>query len=92
MKRQPYILLATYVMLGMLIVGCGAVSLPGGKSVTITMIYGSEKEEWLVPLVDAFNDQKNKTEAGSTIRVEATPMGSIASGDGIVDGSLQPTI
>jgi Ca-activated chloride channel family protein len=92
MKRQPYFLLVVYVVLSMLIMGCGAVSLPSGKSVTITMIYGSEKEEWLVPLVEAFNDQKNKTAEGSTIRVEATPMGSIASGDGIADGTLQPTI
>jgi Ca-activated chloride channel family protein len=55
-------------------------------------IYGSEKEEWLVPLIETFNAEGNKTEEGSTIRVEATPMGSIASGDGIVDGTLKPTI
>jgi Ca-activated chloride channel family protein len=56
------------------------------------MVYGSEKEAWLVPLIEAFNAEKHKTEEGATIVVEATPMGSIASGDGIVEGTLQPTV
>jgi Ca-activated chloride channel family protein len=60
--------------------------------VTITMIYGSEKEEWLVPLIEAFNAQGNRTEEGASILVQAMPMGSIASGDGIVAGTLRPTI
>ncbi|MFO7741441.1 MAG: VWA domain-containing protein [Anaerolineae bacterium] len=70
----------------------GALPLTGGKTVTISMVYGSEKEAWLVPLIESFNAQKNKTEQGTAILVEATPMGSIASGDGIVDGTLRPTI
>ncbi len=71
--------------------GGGGFSL-GGKTVTITMVYGSEKEEWLIPLIEEFNGQKNETEEGATIVVEATPMGSIESGDRIVDGTLQPTV
>jgi Ca-activated chloride channel family protein len=83
------------VLVSVLSVACSGGSLPlagGGRTVTISMVYGSEKEAWLVPLIEAFNVQKNKTEEGSTIVVEATPMGSIASGDGIVEGTLQPTI
>ena len=77
------------VLVSVLSVACSGGSLPlagGGRTVTISMVYGSEKEAWLVPLIEAFNVQKNKTEEGSTIVVEATPMGSIASGDGIVEG------
>ncbi len=86
-------LLLTLTVLSTLLVACGgAIPLPGGRTVTISMIYGSEKEAWLVPLIEAFNAQGNETEGGATIVVDATPMGSIASGDGIVDGTLQPTI
>jgi Ca-activated chloride channel family protein len=62
------------------------------KTVSISIIYGSEKEEWLEPLVAQFNQAKNKTADGSVIVVEATPMGSIESVNGIIDGTLQPTI
>jgi Ca-activated chloride channel family protein len=63
-----------------------------GSRVKITMLYGSEKEAWLVPLVEEFNAERYKTEEGSIIEVEATPMGSIESAEGIVAGTLQPTI
>jgi Ca-activated chloride channel family protein len=79
----------------MLLAGCscpGGIPIIGGGKVTITIYYGSEKEEWLEPLVAEYNAQKNKTEEGSTIVVEATPMGSIESADGIVDGTIQPTV
>jgi Ca-activated chloride channel family protein len=68
--------------------GIGLVS----KKVTVTMVYGSEKEAWLVPLIEEFNQQRNKTEAGSVIVIEATPMGSIESGDAIVEQLIQPTV
>jgi Ca-activated chloride channel family protein len=64
----------------------------GGAKVYVTMVYGSEKEEWLVPLIEQYNQERHKTEAGSTIVVEATPMGSIESGDRIAAGELQPTV
>jgi Ca-activated chloride channel family protein len=64
----------------------------GRNTLTVSMVYGSEKEEWLVPLIEEYNAQRNKTEAGSTIAVEATPMGSIESGDRIATGELQVTV
>jgi Ca-activated chloride channel family protein len=60
--------------------------------VTVSIIYGSEKQEWLEPLVQAFNEQRHETEEGSIIVVQATPMGSIESAEGIVAGQLQPTV
>jgi Ca-activated chloride channel family protein len=56
------------------------------------MVYGSEKEEWLVPLIEQYNEERHKTEAGSTIVIEATPMGSIESGDRIAAEQLKPIV
>jgi Ca-activated chloride channel family protein len=87
-------LICILMVLAISLVACsggGGLSL-GGKKVTISMVYGSEKEEWLVPLIEEFNEAGEKTEVGSTIVVEATPMGSIESGDEIVAGTLQPTV
>ncbi|MGC9399925.1 MAG: VWA domain-containing protein [Anaerolineae bacterium] len=63
-----------------------------GETVTISMVYGSEKEAWLAPLVTAFNEARYETESGVRIEVEATPMGSIESAELIVAETLQPTI
>lgn len=65
--------------------------IPGGN-VSISIIYGSEKKEWLEPLVEQFNKSKMKTSDGKVIQIVSTPMGSIESVRGIIDGSLQPTI
>jgi Ca-activated chloride channel family protein len=56
------------------------------------MVYGSEKEDWLVPLVETFNAEKNETADGAVIVIEATPMGSIESGDQIVAENIQPVV
>ena len=72
---------------------CGALQgiIPGG-SITVSIVYGSEKQAWLEPLVQQFNDAHNKTADGKTIVVQATAMGSIESVRGILDGTLQPTV
>lgn len=63
-----------------------------GRTVEVTLVYGSEKQAWLEPLVAAFNAQRNKTTEGEVIVVEALPMGSVEAGDAIVAGTLQPTV
>ncbi|MCX7682391.1 MAG: VWA domain-containing protein [Anaerolineae bacterium] len=66
---------------------------PGtSKTVTITVVYGSEKKEWLEPLVAAYNAARRKTPDGAVIEVVATPMGSIEAAEAIVAGTLQPTV
>jgi Ca-activated chloride channel family protein len=74
-----------------LVTACGLSGL-GGETVTVSIVYGSEKREWLEPLVEEYNAQKRETAEGATIVVEATPMGSIESARGIVEGQLQPTV
>ncbi|MBN1977727.1 MAG: VWA domain-containing protein [Anaerolineae bacterium] len=95
MKQSFYGVFVVCVVLGMLLAGCSCpagIPFIGGGKVTITIYYGSEKEEWLEPLAAEYNAQRNETVAGSTIVVEATPMGSIESANGIVDGTIQPTV
>ena len=89
---KQFKMLSILAVVSLLLTGCDALSALGGKTVRVSMIYGSEKEEWLVPLVEQFNDQKVKLESGETIVVEATPMGSIESAEAIVAGTLQPTV
>jgi len=78
-------------ILATLLTACGLPGL-GGKTVTVSIVYGSEKQEWLEPLVQEYNAQKRKIAEGAIIVVEATPMGSIESARGIVEGQLQPTV
>lgn len=88
------LLLTALLMMAMSLSACGgADGLPfGGSGVTISIVYGSEKEAWLEPLVAEFNDAAYTTEDGTRITVEATPMGSIESVRAIVDGEIQPTV
>jgi len=92
MNRGFYKRFVVLVALSMLIAGCGQLSLPGGKTVTVSIYYGSEKQAWLEPLVEEYNAQKNETAEGSTIVIEATPMGSIESANAIIAGEIQPTV
>lgn len=80
-------------VLALLTGACGQLGnvIPGG-SVTVSIVYGSEKKEWLEPLVQQYNDARNQTSEGKTIVVEAAAMGSIESVRGIIEGTLQPTV
>lgn len=86
-------LFSIITILSLLLSACGALgSVLPGPTVTVSIVYGSEKEEWLEPLVQQYNDARNQTSAGETIVVEATAMGSIESVRGIIEGTLQPTV
>ncbi len=86
-------LLSIIIIISLLISACDALSnIVPGASVTVSIVYGSEKQAWLEPLVQQFNDARNKTSDGKTITVEATAMGSIESVRGIIEGTLQPTV
>src|SRR5262245_57012688 len=60
---------------------------PGGLELLFT--YGSEKEEWVSAVTDAFNRQKNKTSSGKQIFVRAVPEGSGESIDLLLNGASQ---
>lgn len=93
MKRNFYTFFSLFVTFSLFLSACGQIQgmIPGG-SVTVGIVYGSEKREWLEPLVAQFNAAGNKTADGKLIVVEATPMGSIESVRGILEGALQPTV
>jgi Ca-activated chloride channel family protein len=84
--------LSALLLTSLVLSGCDLVQSLGGKQVVISIVYGSEKQEWLEPLVAAYNEEKHKIEDGAVIRVEATPMGSIESAEAIVSKQLQPTV
>ncbi|MCB0194048.1 MAG: VWA domain-containing protein [Anaerolineae bacterium] len=68
-------------------------SLVGGSNdVIVSMVYGSEKQEWLEPLVAEYNAAKHETADGSTIVIEADAMGSIEAIDAILSGQIQPVV
>ncbi|MBN2003445.1 MAG: VWA domain-containing protein [Anaerolineae bacterium] len=90
MKYSTKAFLLTLTLVGVLLTACSELNL-GGKKITLTMVYGSEKEAWLAPLVEEFNAQHNKIN-GAVIVVEATPMGSLESSDQIVEEIIRPVI
>lgn len=93
MRSNNIIFASCLVIFSLVLNACGQLEgLVPGNNVNVDIIYGSEKKEWLEPLVQQFNDAKNKTSDGKTIKIHATPMGSIESVRGIIDGTLQPTV
>ncbi len=93
MKFRIQFLLSLTIILFMLLSACGqlqSVISPG--TATVSIVYGSEKTEWLEPLVKQFNAANNKIKNGKNILIKSTAMGSIESVRGIMDGSLQPTV
>ena len=93
MKARTQVLFSLVIIASILLSACGQIkSLIPGEQVTVSIVYGSEKQEWLEPLVEQYNDAKNKTADGKTIIVQATAIGSIESVRGIIDGTLQPTV
>jgi len=81
------VIIATLPLFGCALTGCRS-----EETVTVSILYGSEKKEWLEPLVEEYNQAKHKTEEGSVIVVEATPIGSVESAQGIISGEMQPTV
>jgi Ca-activated chloride channel family protein len=83
-KKIGFLILIIFAIVAM---GCST-----GSKTEISIVYGSEKEEWLEPLVARFNEEKHKTESGSTVTVESTPMGSIESVEAIIEERIQPVV
>jgi Ca-activated chloride channel family protein len=93
MKARLSHMLSLLVCAAFLLSACGSVqSLVQAASVKVTILYGSEKQQWLDPLVKQYNDAQHKTAGGKVIVVLATALGSVESGDMIISGASQPTV
>ena len=90
MKSHLYRILIAFLTLSLMLSACDF-SL-ATKQVKVSIVYGSEKQAWLDPLIAQFNAENHKTTDGSVIVISATPLGSIESINGILDGSLQPVV
>ncbi len=58
----------------------------------VSVAYGSEKKAWLEEQAKAFKETQPKTAAGRCIAVELKPMGSGEVTQGILNGTLTPTV
>jgi len=87
--KRKFGIMTALIILSTIVTACGAL---GSSTVVVSIYYGSEKKEWLEPLVQEYNAQKHETEEGSTIVVKVTPMGSIESANAIISGEIQPTV
>ena len=61
-------------------------------TMSVRILYGSEKEDWLAPLVEAYNAAGRQTPQGSTIVIEATAIGSIEAATAILSGTIEATV
>ena len=91
MKKFKF-LFVVMTIASLLLSNCGVLGAITGEKVRVTMVYGSEKEDWLVPLIEEFNNANYQTESGATIIVEATPMGSVEASRQILEGVIEPTV
>ena len=55
----------------------------------LRLLYGSEKQLWIDAVVSDFNANSAKTASGQRIQVEAVPVGSLETINGLLDGSQQ---
>ncbi len=92
MRKKLFPVLVLMSIIASSILSCGG-RLPLVKNeVVVSIVYGSEKEEWLIDAIDQFHAQDPSTPSGREIRIEAIPMGSIESIRGIVEERIQPTV
>lgn len=92
MPHRWYTPVALLVSASLALASCSVVSDLTTPTVTISIAYGSEKREWLDEMVQTYNAQNNKLPSGEVIKVEATAIGSIEAVEGIIAGTLQPTV
>lgn len=95
MRTRLNVALILTVIVTLLLFACGGngggFTSGAANTVTVSIVYGSEKQEWLKPLVDQYNTAKHQIN-GSTVVIEATAMGSIEAVEGIISEQLKPTV
>jgi len=76
-----------------LLSACSSVqSIVAPAGVKVIVLYGSEKQQWLDPLVKQYNAEQHKTASGKVITIDATAMGSVESAEAIISGQTQATV
>jgi Ca-activated chloride channel family protein len=86
---------AALAVLSLTLTACGGskgILSPAEKTIDVSIVYGSEKAEWLTPLIEQYNNEKHKTAEGDTIVITATAMGSIESINAILEQRIKPTV
>ena len=95
MRARLNVALILIVIMTVFLSACGGsgggFTIGTANTVTVSIVYGSEKQEWLKPLVDQYNAAKHQVN-GATIVVDAAAMGSIEAVDGIIAEQLKPTV
>jgi Ca-activated chloride channel family protein len=89
MVRKVHVFSTLSFIFAFLLTSCGQ---SFGEKIVVRIFYGSEKQEWFEPLIEQFNQENHRTESGSRIVIEATPMGSIESANAIIEGRIEPTV
>ena len=92
MKTKTLSIVSALLVLALFLSACGPLQALAGKKVTVSILYGSEKQSWLEPMIAAYNAAGHKTADGAVITVEGTVMGSIESFNAIMSGQIQPTV
>ena len=92
MKNKTINVFSILFMLSFIVSSCGVLSDVTANKVQVQILYGSEKKEWLTPLVEEFNNAKNKTAEGKIINIEAIAIGSIESVNAIINEEMKPVV
>jgi Ca-activated chloride channel family protein len=89
-SSSGFLLVSCCLLLLTMLASC---NLPGtqAKTVTLNVLYSSEKEAWIEDVVKDFNS-RNITAGGDPITVKATPTGSGQSMQDILSGATQPDV
>ncbi len=90
MLRIAQVLATTYLLLVIVVVALGF--RPPPEPVTVTMLYGTEKEDWLEAAAQRFAESEPTTSSGSPINIELEGMGSREMALDVAMGELQPTV
>ena len=92
MKTKTLAFVSVLLVASLLLSACGPLQALAGKKITVSILYGSEKQAWLQPMIEAYNAAHHQTADGAVINVTGTVMGSIESFNAIMSGQVQPTI
>lgn len=92
MKNISRKLIITLFATSMILISCGVLGAIGGETVTVEIVYGSEKRAWFEPLIEEFNQSKVETSTGESIVISAEPMGSVESAEKIITEEINPTV